>query len=388
MVDAANTISGTDDPAIELTPMLHFDAEAARIHGAVAAGRTQAPAQHPLWVSNWIARSGAKTFVAALHDAAGRPVLSLPLEVVQINAVKTARYMAGTHANGNFPAMVPDCPELGADALKLLSEHIGRARPDIDLLALERQAAEIDGAANPFLELPHSPSPNQALAVSLKGGFDNVLSRPSGKRKRKKHRSQSRKFEAMGPWRRIQGQTPQQATEMLDLFFVMKRERFRQFGIPNAFADEGVVRFLHGLFAEAAAGPNPDFVLHGLEVAGKIRAVTGSSISGDRIVCEFSSFAIDDTARASPGEFLFFEDIEQACKLGLSVYDFSVGDEPYKRLWCDIFQTQFDCLIPLNAKGKLAAVGFKAAGEVKRVLKSNDRLWKAAKKIRRSVAGG
>ena len=35
------------------------------------------------------------------------------------------------------------------------------------------------------------------------------------------------------------------------------------------------------------------------------------------------------------------------------IFDFSVGDEPYKRLWCDIETRHIDVVAPLTAKGAL-----------------------------------
>ncbi|RWE64197.1 MAG: GNAT family N-acetyltransferase, partial [Mesorhizobium sp.] len=82
-------------------------------------------------------------------------------------------------------------------AIRSMFKAIGRTRPDIDLISLERLLPDLDGVASPLAALPSFPSPNLALAVDLDGGFDALLSRASGKRKRKKHRSQTRKFEAV-----------------------------------------------------------------------------------------------------------------------------------------------------------------------------------------------
>lgn len=388
MVDARGAILPKSETGPELTPAIHTGDAAAGIHAAVCEGTFPAPAQHRLWVEAWIARSGADTLVAALHDKNGAPVFSLPLETVTANGVKTARFMSGPHANGNFAPLTAAAPAIGAEALLALTSHLAQARPDIDLVVLERQAHTIDGRDNPLLALPHGASPNPALAVTLDGGFEAVLERTSGKRKRKKHRSQRRKFEAMGGWRRFRADTPEEVSALLEAFFAMKQARFRELGIRNTFEAEGVQPFFHHLFAEALNEPQPTFVLHGLEVGGKVRAVTGSSLSGDRLVCEFSSFADDDAAHASPGDFLFFENIREACEDGRTIYDFSVGDEAYKRLWCDRVETQFDCAIALSAKGRLAAITLKATGGAKRALKSNEALWQAAKRLRRAVAGG
>ena len=63
-----------------------------------------------------------------------------------------------------------------------------------------------------------------------------MLGRTSGKRKRKKHRSQTRKFEAVGSFRRIKARTEAETNALLDAFFVMKEARFQKMGIANVFA--------------------------------------------------------------------------------------------------------------------------------------------------------
>ncbi|TIL50364.1 MAG: GNAT family N-acetyltransferase, partial [Mesorhizobium sp.] len=75
--------------------------------------------------------------------------------------------------------------------------------------------------------------PNLSLAVDLAGGFDALLSRASGKRRRKRHRSQARKFGAVGSHRRIEARTADEVNRLLDAFFEMKEFRFRKMGIAN-----------------------------------------------------------------------------------------------------------------------------------------------------------
>ena len=130
---------------------------------------------------------------------------------------------------------------------------------------------------------------------------------------------------------------------------------------PTSSATRRSQAFFHTLFADALAETPPPFVLHGLEVGGKLRAVTGSSRCGKRLICEFGAIAEDELAHASPGDFLFFDNIEEACQRGLAVYDFSVGDEPYKRLWCDLETRHFDVIVPLTTKGRAAGVADAAA---------------------------
>ncbi|WP_136618100.1 GNAT family N-acetyltransferase [Mesorhizobium sp. 10.2.3] len=346
-----------------------------------------APPQSAAWILNWAAAVEPDLLVATL-SVEGRPVFSLALEVTASGPFRVARFMGGRHANGNFVAAHPHwLARADIPAIRAMLAAIAKARPDVDLVALERLLPDLDGVANPLASLDHFASPNLSLAVDLAGGFDALLSRASGKRKRKKHRSQIRKFEAVGSHRRIEARTADEVDRLLDAFFEMKELRFRKMGIANVFGDGQVRGFFRSLFALALTEAEPSFVLHGLEVAGKLRAITGSSRSGKRLICEFGAIAEDDLGHTSPGDFLFFDNIQEACETGFEVYDFSVGDEPYKRLWCDIETRHFEVLIPLTLKGRALALMLRQGARLKAFIKNNPTIWKLTKMLRRKAVG-
>lgn len=341
------------------------------------------PAQHPAWLAAWRDHVNPDVILVEIADR-GERIFMLPLEIVRQGAIAVARYPGGRHANGNFPALAPGVRGLPVD---LIAAAIAGLRPDIDLVALERQAQAVAGHDNPLLALAHAESPDIALAVDLAGGFEALLARVSGKRKRKKHRSQSRKFEEAGGWRRVTAATPAEVDRLLDAFFAMKADRFARMGIANVFAEDAVRSFFRTLFTRALAEAHPPFRLDALEVGGVLRAVTGCSRAADRIVCEFGAIAEDELAATSPGDFLFFENIRDACARGFAIHDFSVGDEPYKRLWCDIEIRQFDVFLPLTAKGRVAASRGNFARSLRRLVKASPVLMGAIRRARRALAG-
>lgn len=346
-----------------------------------------APAQSFAWVSAWIATAAPDALFATIVEAE-EPVFSLALEVVRKGPCRVARFMGGTHANGNFALASPDwLSGERSTEIHALVAAIGRTRPDIDALVLERLLPDCNGFANPLLGLPHISSPNISLAVDLAGGFTKLVAGPSGKRKRKKHRTQARKYEAAGGFRRIEATAPEDVGRLLDAFLAMKTARFRTAGIVNVFAEEEVQKFFRKLFGDALPRVPKPFALHGLEVGGKLRAITGSSLSGQRLICEFGSIADDEMLVASPGEFLFFENIREACEKGLAVYDFSVGDELYKRLWCDVEIQHLDVLAPLTIKGRLVAGSMRLAAGLKAFIKNNPTIWRVTKALRRRTIG-
>lgn len=341
-----------------------------------------APAQSPAWIAAWLRNMRPDAHLAAVLDE-GRPVLAIALQVDTTGPFKVARLVGGGHANGNFP---PLARHLSAQerqhAVAALVDSIAKVRTDIDLLALERLVPAWQGLDNPFQSLPWTTSPNVALAIDLTGGFDALLSRAHGARKRKKHRYQTRRLQAGGDIRRLTAKSAAQARLMLDAFFDMKSGRLKKLGVPNVFGGADIQNFFNDLFAEAAESADPAFRLEALEVGGKLRAITGSSLSRDRLICDFAAIADDELMTASPGDYLFFENIAAACGEGLTVYDFGVGDEPYKRSWCDIETEHFDVWMPMSTRGKLLAVALSAKARLKAHVKRQPLAWKLWKALR------
>lgn len=345
------------------------------------------PAQGDLWVSNWIVECPSDSIIAMLY-AADRPVLALPIEIVRRGPFRVAQLVGGRHANGNFPAVSSSWEtENQIQSLRLLLDSISKHRPDIDLISLSRLLPELDNKPNPFLVFPSFASPNVALAVDLAGGFDELLQRPNGVHKLKKHRSQARKIGNFGTYSRLEAKTPEDIVAFLDAFFAMKDARFRKMGIANVFFAPEIRSFFHQVFSDALKQPLPPFVLHGLEVGGKLRAVTGSSRCGDRLVCEFGSIADDELMHISPGGFLFFDNIREACEQGFGIYDFSVGDEPYKRSWCDLEIQHRDVILPLTMKGRALAFVLHQKAKVTSYIKNNPIIWHFMKRARRKAIG-
>ncbi len=356
---------------------------------AFASDAVLAPAQHPDWVEGW-AKTVNPDVIVVMVMSGGFPVLALPLEIVREAGLRVARPCGGRHANGTFPAIKPGTtlpfdPQDLADAIAAALKASGLG---LHLLKLERLQPEIDGIANPLILSSSTISPNVALACDLAGGFEAVMERHSGKRKRKKHRNHARKFEETGSIETGLAQSGDEARALLDAFFAMKSVRFRELGISDVFAEPEIQAFFRDLFAQALSDGKPDFVVHYLKVGGVVRAVTGSSLIGNRMICEFSGFVPDETENTSPGDYLFYENIQWACQNGYAIHDFSVGDELYKRLWCDIEFVQSDTVIALSLPGRLAAGAWTLLATAKRRIKASPALWSLVKRLRQMRSKG
>ncbi len=361
--------------------------EIEKAYARLSATATVPALQSPQWVRLYQTFHGGH-FAHVCMGMPGHELLILPLEMTRRHGVNVLGYAGGSHANGNFPvidrALWHDTATLaaGAVAAALRQSNIGA-----DVVILERQLGAHDGIANPFVTPASAPSPNLALAADLSQGFDHLMSVISGKRKRKKNRSQARKFEAAGGYEFARATTQEDVDRLLDSFFESKELRFRASGITNVFGSAEIQRFLRALFKGELGSAKPRFFLDALKVGGRIRAVTASSVTGDRVTCEFASICEDELAQHSPGEFLFFRNIEQAAADGYVTYDFGVGDEHYKRMWCNVETTHFDTVIPVTAKGAAYGMAWRTIAAAKRRIKRDRMLWPLVKRLRQRMRG-
>ncbi|MHC1549365.1 GNAT family N-acetyltransferase [Phyllobacterium sp. K27] len=344
-------------------------------------GASQTARWHALWQS----LVNDDCLVAALYSKE-QPVLMLPLEIQRTGPLRIAIYAGGPHANCNFPAVAMG-QSISAEALRLLFDALHRARPDIDLVSLTRQMGELGGISNPLLQMPSRVNANVSLGVTLDGNFEMVLARSNSKRKKKKHRHNMRRFEDAGGFEIITATTPVETNAMLDTYFECKATRLAKAGIKNTYDPAGVKDFFKRLFAEEVVGASHRFQLKALEVAGQYRAVLGKSYAARQTFIDFVGITEDDLVSASPGEFLFFEDIAASCETDLKVYSFGIGDEPYKRSWCDIERPTYDTDISLTAKGRIYEAWLRVRRKLVRTIKKNEFVWSKVKKLRSIMRG-
>jgi CelD/BcsL family acetyltransferase involved in cellulose biosynthesis len=262
-----------------------------------------------------------------------------------------------------------------------------KAQPwSVDVIMLERQLETLGGLTNPLLATGSSLSPNVSLHLDVNQNFDAVLESRSGKRKRKRYRSQQRKFESAGGFSIFNPDLKSDVDQLLDDYFAMKKHQLSGKGVANVFGDPREQLFFKALFSDTYAHTNHQFYLSSLKVGNKTRAIYGSSLHGTRQMVHFTAFADDELAIASPGDFLNYSLIEAACNSSIETYDLGVGDEGYKRSWCDVETWHRDTVIGVSLRGTLAKVQFSGARAVKRWIKSNQKLWMFAKRVRKLKA--
>jgi CelD/BcsL family acetyltransferase involved in cellulose biosynthesis len=64
------------------------------------------------------------------------------------------------------------------------------------------------------------------------------------------------------------------------------------------------------------------------------------------------------------------------------LFDFTIGDEPYKREWCDVEISLCDFVSPASWRGSVVAASTVPFRQTKRLIKRNPTAWAFVRKVR------
>ncbi len=316
----------------------------------------------------------------------------LPVEINRFHGFRTARFVGADHSNintGLFAARFAELatylePQRFAELMR--RALVGHA----DLLLLQNIPLEWRGRRNPLTSLPMVQNQNHAYQLPLLDNMESTLQQVNAKGRRKKFRTQLKRLEALGGFDYVSGGTPEEQHRLLDRFFVQKSERFEALGLPDVFADSQTKAFLHGAIEINERGINiVGLEMHAIRLKGEhdghIAALAGLSRKGDHIVCQFSAIDESVAPEASPGEFLFWQMIAGQHDKGVSLFDFGLGDQGYKRSWAPVETEHYDVVLPLSLRGRVGGLVHRAITRGKAFIKSRQKIYRMAQRARRVI---
>ena len=338
------------------------------------------------WCEAWV-KSHGRTLAVVVGRIGGRAVFILPLDVVREKGIRVARLPGNHYNNLNTGLFDPALEVASAAELKPFLRMLRTAlSPYADLVVLDCVPLSWRGCRHLLSVLATTENQNHSFQLPLFPNFETTLAQLNAKTRRKKFRSQSRKIEAAGGYDHVIALDADEKHALLDTFFRQKAARLKMFGLPDVFHASEIREFFHRLMDAPSDGTDTSLTLHAIRMRGEheghVVAIAGVSRKGDHVICQFSS--IDDSIcpEASPGELLFWLMIEKSCREGAALFDFGVGDQPYKRSWCSQETVLHDILIAITPKGSVLKPLMVLATRAKAAVKHNPRLYTLLQKLR------
>ena len=272
------------------------------------------------------------------------------------------------------------------DVVKLLQAN---PRLRFDLIDLQKMPEAIGGQRNPFLDLQSFnfqvlPHPSGAYVANLGRDWEQFYAAKRSSQTRKKERKQLKHLAELGDVRFVDVQDGDDIVHTLDTLMSQKSRAFAKMGVEDFFARPGYREF----FLDVAADPAMREMIHvsRLDVGATTAATNvGLTFRGCYYLI-LSSYDDGDVSRFGPGRAHLHELLRHAIDRGFQRFDFTVGDEPYKRDWSDTELRLYDHLAAVTLRGWLVTATATAFRRTKRYIKQTPTLWHTFSKLR-AMAG-
>lgn len=331
---------------------------------------TMTPFQSFQWVSTLIATVGRARGVAAFvmivhHMDSGDDLMLLPLVQRSVGPIRIVELPDFGLSDYCAPILAP---EIAADSGKLavLWKRVVEAVPGGDMLRLRKLPAQIGQFANPFLTIGQFRHDDMhSWCVTLPERWAeyeaDILSRGA----RSLLRRGLRKLEATGPVEHIVARDDATVCAMFSVLCEQREARFSKLGRVDVLRDAACRDFYlrvlrtglaSGLASLTALRRGPDIVatLLGLHWRGTYFVLIPSMASDPAL------------QKMRLGKLLFWSQMREMHRRGCRRFDFTIGNEPYKRDFGATANGMYETAIPLAIKGYPLVWSLKIKADLKR----------------------
>ena len=341
------------------------------------------------WLGAWQrhigSRAGIKPCVVLGIDDEDRLLFIFPL-AISPGGVARLTWLGSELCDYNAPLLAPDFQLRAGKSIAALWEKVLRqiaaAGLRFDLIHFEKMPEVIGAQPNPFLQLPTSRNPSAGYMSQLSGNWEQFYERKRSASRRKGDRNRLKRLASYGEVRLVSPETPEEKERTVQKLLTQKSWAFERMGVADLFLRPGYREF----FTELAL-QRPQLCHVGRLEAGRIWAATnfGLTFRGSyyHVLCSYEQRAI---SAFGPGGVHLRELMRFALEKGFGRFDFTIGDEPYKREWSDIKISLHDYTVARTFRSWPQAAAIGARRYLKRSIKQNHHLWRAFTGARQFLA--
>jgi CelD/BcsL family acetyltransferase involved in cellulose biosynthesis len=308
------------------------------------------------------ARNNEPLFVAIL-DHHNEPLMLVAL-VVQpypdytrvVKNVRILKFPDFGFSDYNAPVVYPPVVNWDTKTIRAVWRGIRKLLPSFDIAMFEKMPERVGDLPNPFSLLRTRWDPYTGHAAHLSSGWKEFASKlPS------RHIWRTRRFRELGERSFELAKTPEQYDAFIEALIRQKRERYPMFlGLPDEVAFLKMARRL-----VYPAGP---VCLFALKINDTVVATAFCLLREWWITGQIFGHERGSWRSYSLGHLLTNMICEWCFANGLQIFDFGIGDEPYKDDYCEITNRLWQAEIPANARGLMASQ-WRAAGDWRRARK-------------------
>ena len=346
------------------------------------------------WLAAWCRHIGPLTrtrpaVVVGRH--ADETLFILPLAVTP-GAVRRLTWLGSDLCDYNGPLLAKACSsQLTPERFRDLWHEICRrlqsdARTRHDLVALTKMPERVGaqgGQANPFLALSTGLNPSNAYVTDLFGTWTEYYDAKRSSSTRRRDRSKLKRLGEIGEVRFVTPPDRGEIERSMDMLVEQKARSFARMGVANMFARPGWSEF----FAAVATDERTRDLVHvsRLDVGAGWAAINLGLKFRDTYYHVLASYDDGETSRFGAGAAHLRELLRYSIEHGLKHFDFTIGDERYKREWSDRTIMLYDHVAAASVRGLPASAMVHGHRRLKRFIKQNEALWSVFSRARAAI---
>lgn len=341
------------------------------------------------WLSAWHrhigAREGVRAAIVIGRDDVGI-LFILPLALAP-GRLRRVTWLGAFLSNSSAPLLARDF------ALRVVAaqfpalwrgiERLMRQRLSYDLIDLDKIPETVGVQANPMLALDLTPHVNDAYAVRLNGTWDEFYASKRSPSWRKTDGKKRRRLAKQGDIHFSTATARAEIERTIDALIAQKKSSYASLNVANMFEWPGYRDF----FLDMASDPHRRHLVHvsSVSVGSTVVAASFGLTWHGNYDYVLAGYAMGEFEAASPGTIHLQELMKLFLERGFKTFDFNIGDEPYKREWCDTETKFYDYVAPATAAGWAAATVMRVSRAVKRFIKRNPSIWPVIRKVRSAL---
>ena len=335
------------------------------------------------WLATWQrhigARNGVLPAIVVARDGEGTILFLLPLAVRPAGFARELTWLGSELCDYNAPLLaVTFSTRIDAKHFMALWENIARCLQDnprlhYDSIILTKMPETVGAQQNPMRHLGGTINASGAYLTHLTGDWETFYIAKRSSATRRHDRSKRRRLAEFGEVKFVNPAGDSETLRTLDALMAQKARWFARMGVANLFAKPGYAEFYRAL----ATDPATRHLVHvsRLDVGATAAAVNFGLTYRDCYYHMLASYDDGEVSRFGPGAAHLLDLLHLAIDREFRIFDFTIGDERYKRDWCDTELKLYDFIAPATWRGALVAMPMLATQRLKRRIKQTPVLW-------------
>jgi len=306
------------------------------------------------WLAHWQRTAGQNSHgiepLVAVVSNSQRPLALFPFGIRKSGSARVLEFLGGGQCDYNAPLILPGI--FTTEQFRDLWDKVLDSLPAHDVRYFVRVPQQLGGLRNPFLDIAPSFCEGFAYAAALPDSWGEFRCGLPAKFQKDNARM-IRRLSEMGRLEFVVAKTTSEFSDIVETMFTQKERRYKETGARNILADANTRTFYRGLMASV----DRDAHIHmsALMLDDEVLATHLGVFHRNRFYYLFPTYAGEAWAKFSPGRLLLEHLVQWAIANRLRVFDFTVGGETYKEIWCDSEMPLYRIVEPLTLRGHIFA---------------------------------